>query len=121
MLDFSHGWNLSLVDWIIEGVKEVKADIETNKLTVTGKVDPTMLKQRVEDKTHKKVELISPQPKKDAAAAGGGDKKAEGKKSGEQKAEDKKPKEVPVKLSSVLHISIKKQNKKQNFRQFCLR
>ncbi|KAE9455695.1 hypothetical protein C3L33_12387, partial [Rhododendron williamsianum] len=75
------------------GVKEVKADIETNKLTVTGKVDPTKLKQRVEDKTHKKVELISPQPKKDAAAAGGGDKKAEGKKSGEQKAEDKKPKE----------------------------
>lgn len=91
----------------------MKADIETNKLTVTGKVDPTKLKQRVEDKTHKKVELISPQPKKDAAAAaaGGGDKKAEGKKSGEQKAEDKKPKEVPVKLSSVLHINIKNKTK----------
>lgn len=82
----------------------MKADFESNKLTVTGKVDPTKLKQRVEDKTHKKVELISPQPKKDAAAAGGGVTKAEEKKSSEQKADDKKPKEVHVKLWSVLPI-----------------
>lgn len=35
--------------------------------------------ERLEEKTKKKVELISPQPKEDAGA-GGGDKKSEEKK-----------------------------------------
>jgi hypothetical protein len=83
-------------------VEDFKADVENSKLTVTGKVDPKKLVQRIEDKTHKKVELLSPQPKKDAAA-GGGDKKAEDKKSGEQKADDKKPKE-PAMSTVVLKI-----------------
>ncbi|KAH7844165.1 hypothetical protein Vadar_025050 [Vaccinium darrowii] len=79
------------------GVEDMKADVENGKLTVTGKMDPKKLVQRIEDKTHKKVEILSPQPKKDAAAAGGGDKKAEdNKKSGEPKADDKKPKEPAV-------------------------
>ncbi|KAM7464188.1 hypothetical protein LguiA_032309 [Lonicera macranthoides] len=46
-----------------EGVERVKADSESNKLTVTGKVDPTRLRERLEYKTKKKVELLSPQPK----------------------------------------------------------
>ncbi|PSS23649.1 Heavy metal-associated isoprenylated plant protein, partial [Actinidia chinensis var. chinensis] len=79
-----------------KGVKEVKADIAGNKLTVTGKVDPANVRKKVEEKTHKKVELLSPQPI--VAAAGDGDKKSEeksGKKSGDKKADDKKPK-LPV-------------------------
>lgn len=59
-------------------------------MTVTGKVDPGAIKQRLEEKTKKKVELVSPQPKKD----GGGDKKPEEKaEKKEEKKEDKKPEE----------------------------
>ncbi|XP_051113393.1 heavy metal-associated isoprenylated plant protein 3-like [Andrographis paniculata] len=35
------------------------------KITVVGKVDPMKLRNKVEQKTHKKFELISPQPKKE--------------------------------------------------------
>ncbi len=75
-----------------DGVESVKADNASNKLTVTGKVDPTLLKERLEYKTKKKVEIVSPQPKKE-----GGDKKADEKsekKPDEKKADDKKPKEA---------------------------
>lgn len=76
------------------GVEDVKVDSAGNKLTVTGKVDPAKIKEKLEEKTNKKVEIVSPQPKKDG---GGGDKKAEEKpekKTEDKKAEDKKPKEV---------------------------
>lgn len=76
-------------------VQDVKADIASNKLTVVGKVDPAKVKERVEEKTRKKAEIVSVHPKKEAAAAGGGgDKKPDEKKADEKKAEDKKPKEV---------------------------
>ncbi|KAL1541323.1 heavy metal-associated isoprenylated plant protein 6-like [Salvia divinorum] len=52
------------------GVETVKADCDAKKLTVTGNVDPLWLREKVEIKTNKKVELISPQPKKDAASGG---------------------------------------------------
>ncbi|KAL6534151.1 hypothetical protein OROHE_013076 [Orobanche hederae] len=86
-----------------EGVQKVKADCTANKLTVTGNLDPSWLRERVEYKTKKKVELSSPQPKKD----GGSDKKpAEkpDKKAEEKKADDKKPKEDAV---STVVIKIK--------------
>ncbi|CAI9760671.1 unnamed protein product [Fraxinus pennsylvanica] len=84
-----------------EGVENVKADWGGNKLTVTGKVDPAWLRERVEYKTKKKVELVSPQPKKD-------DKKPEeksDKKPEEKKAEDKKPKE-PTPTTVVMKIKL---------------
>ncbi|KAL2533641.1 Heavy metal transport/detoxification superfamily protein [Abeliophyllum distichum] len=83
-----------------EGVENVKVDWESGKLTVTGKVDPSWLRERVEYKTKKKVALVSPQPKKDG---GGGEKKSEEKsekKAEEKKTEDKKPKEAA--LSTVV-------------------
>ncbi|KAL6507890.1 hypothetical protein OROGR_024085 [Orobanche gracilis] len=86
-----------------EGVQKVKADCAANKLTVTGNLDPAWLRERVEYKTKKKVELVSPQPKKD----GGSDKKAAekpDKKAEEKKADDKKPKEPAV---STVVIKIK--------------
>ncbi|KAG8371290.1 hypothetical protein BUALT_Bualt13G0072200 [Buddleja alternifolia] len=61
------------------------------KITVVGNVDPAKLREKVEQKTHKKVELISPLPKKDdnkekAATAGG-----EGKENNKQeKTKNKK-------------------------------
>lgn len=76
----------------------MKADTANNKLTVTGKVDPAGLREKVEQKTKKKVELLSPQPKKDSAGAGAGEKKSAEKtekKPEEKKTEEKKaPKEV---------------------------
>ncbi|XP_021619262.1 heavy metal-associated isoprenylated plant protein 5 [Manihot esculenta] len=80
----------------LEGVEAVKTDCEGNKLTVTGKVDPEKVKARVEEKTKKKVEIVSPQPKKD-----GGDKKPEEKKPEEKKPEEKKP---PKESTVVLKI-----------------
>lgn len=68
----------------------MKGDSSSNKLTVVGKVDPEKLRERVQSKTKKKVELISPQPKpKDK------DKDGDKKKDEPKKDEEKKPKEVP--------------------------
>ncbi|XP_068340811.1 heavy metal-associated isoprenylated plant protein 6-like [Pyrus communis] len=107
-----------------EGVEQVKTDSAANKLTVTGKVDPAGLKEKLEQKIKKKVELVSPQPKKDGGGGGGGDKKpaADGKaeKKGEEKkptddkkpaddkkaAEDKKAKEAPKESAVVLKIRL---------------
>ncbi|XP_038883783.1 heavy metal-associated isoprenylated plant protein 6-like [Benincasa hispida] len=71
----------------LDGVSDVKADPSSNKLTVTGKVDPAIIKTKLEQKTKKKIEIISPQPKKD----GSGDKKPDEKteKKTDEKAEKK--------------------------------
>ncbi|XP_047311921.1 heavy metal-associated isoprenylated plant protein 6-like [Impatiens glandulifera] len=87
-----------------EGAEEVKSDITNHKLTVTGKVDPAKLRQLIEDKTHKKVELISPLPKKDTAGAG--EKKPDEKKPEEKKPEAKKPEEKPKDSTVVLKMRL---------------
>ncbi|XP_043703772.1 heavy metal-associated isoprenylated plant protein 3-like isoform X2 [Telopea speciosissima] len=81
-----------------QGVEDVKADFSSNKLTVIGKVDPVKIRERIEQKTKKKVELISPLPKdggKDGGGGGGdGDKKTEEKSA--KKPDDKKIKQAPA-------------------------
>lgn len=76
-------------------MNSVKTDCEANKLTVIGKMNVFAIKEKLEGKTKKKVELISPQlPKKDAAV----EKKADEKKPEEvKKAPENKPKEVNLK------------------------
>ncbi|URD72838.1 hypothetical protein MUK42_07924 [Musa troglodytarum] len=49
-------------------VQEVKPEPESSKLTVVGKMDPRKLRDRLEAKTQKKVDLVSPIKKPDAAA-----------------------------------------------------
>ncbi|XP_059296594.1 heavy metal-associated isoprenylated plant protein 6-like [Lycium ferocissimum] len=86
------------------GVENVKSDCESGKLTVKGDVDPTWLRERVEIKTKKTVELISSPPKKD-----GGDKKSSDKaekKTEDKKADEKKPKEAQV-ISTVVALRIR--------------
>ncbi|KAL6585402.1 hypothetical protein OROMI_002046 [Orobanche minor] len=86
----------------LEGVEKVKADCDSKKLTVTGNVDPAWLREKVESKTKKKVEVISPQPKKNAggvAAACGGDNKAEEKS-------EKKTKEDVIITTVVMKIKL---------------
>ncbi|KAF3319904.1 Heavy metal-associated isoprenylated plant protein 26 [Carex littledalei] len=53
-----------------KGVEGVKMDRSANKVTVVGTMDPWKLQDRIQKKTKKKVEVISPAKKKD----GGGDK-----------------------------------------------
>lgn len=65
-----------------------KADVSADKLTVVGIVDPTELRDKLAEKTRKKVDLLFPQPKKDNKANDKSDQKQE------KKADDKKPKEV---------------------------
>ncbi|KAL3646795.1 hypothetical protein CASFOL_009339 [Castilleja foliolosa] len=80
----------------LEGVEKVKADCDAKKLTVRGTVDPTWLRDTVENKTKKKVELISPMPKKDSGATAGGDMKADEKSEKKTEEINKKPNEAVI-------------------------
>ncbi|KAI3878094.1 hypothetical protein MKX03_014362 [Papaver bracteatum] len=83
-----------------EGVEKCSADSTSNKITVIGKVDPVKLRENVESKTKKKVELLSPIPKKEDK--NGGDKK---KPEEAKKPDEKKPKEPQV-ITVVLKTSL---------------
>lgn len=75
------------------GVESVEAEATSNKLTVTGKVDPLKIRDYLNHKTKKKVELISPQPQKQDTNKNNNNK--EDKKSNDKKPDtDAKPKEV---------------------------
>ncbi|KAL0460155.1 UNVERIFIED_CONTAM: Heavy metal-associated isoprenylated plant protein 3 [Sesamum latifolium] len=99
---------------------------DEQRITVVGKVDPVKLRERVEQKTHKNVELISPHPKKDNANkknadgkenakgdGGNGDGKQEKKKEGKDKnsckdkSDEKKSKEKePPVTTAVLKVHL---------------
>lgn len=80
--------------------------IDGQKITVVGNVDPAKLREKAEQKTHKKVELISPHPKKDGGdkedakdkdnGGGGGGKKEKKKDTNDDKSDQKKSKEKEV-------------------------
>ncbi|KAJ9558902.1 hypothetical protein OSB04_013516 [Centaurea solstitialis] len=101
----------------LDGVESVRiGDSELTKITVIGNLDPAKLRQKVEEKTKKKVELISPAAKKTNAGDGdGGDNKKQQKQPPQQppsektktapKKEDKKPKEIPV-TTAVLKVPL---------------
>ncbi|KAL9300945.1 Heavy metal-associated isoprenylated plant protein 1 [Arabidopsis thaliana] len=62
----------------LEGVETVRADPDSNKLTLIGFImDPVKIAEKLQKKSKKKVELISPKPKKDT------------KENNEKKANDK--------------------------------
>ncbi|XWS74344.1 hypothetical protein CRYUN_Cryun02cG0206700 [Craigia yunnanensis] len=87
-----------------EGVETVKLEINSNKVTVIGAVDPTAIKEKLLKKTKKKVDLISPQPKKD-------DNKEEKKPDKEKNQNsdnkpEKKSKEAPV-TTADLKVQLK--------------
>ncbi|CDP07052.1 unnamed protein product [Coffea canephora] len=98
-----------------EGVEAVKVDSGSGKITVSGKVDPLKLREKLEDKTHKKVELLSPVPKKDKAKNDdAGDGKEEKKKDSKEKKpkdnsknkkDEKNSKELPV-TTAVLKVPL---------------
>ncbi|XP_065855300.1 heavy metal-associated isoprenylated plant protein 5-like [Euphorbia lathyris] len=85
----------------LEGVESAKTNRQSNKLTMTGEVDPEKVKARLEKKMKKEVQIVSPQPKKDAG--GGGEKKAD-EKAAEKKPEVKKPPPEETQIMVVLKI-----------------
>lgn len=102
-----------------EGVESLKGG-DGNKLTVIGKVDPVKLREMVEQKTKKKVELVSPVPKKEKDSdnkdkdGGGGEKKTGDKP--EKKSDDKKSKEPPV-TTAVMKVDLHCQGCVQKIRK----
>lgn len=87
------------------GVEGVKADAGNGKLTVMGKLDPWKLRDRVEAKTHKKVDLVSPAnfPKKGADANDPSSSSAK-MPAAVKKPDDKKPQDKASRL--FLHYII---------------
>lgn len=94
----------------LEGVEKAKAEWEANKLTVRGEMDPSKLREGLQEMLKKKVELISPQlPKKDKDGNKEGDNKKSDSKGNNKngnnkiskdskKSDDKKPKEKEVEI-----------------------
>lgn len=78
------------------GVETVKTDCSSNKVTVVGAVDPAAIKKKLVEKTKKKVDLVSPQPKKDDNKEEKKEKKPEKEKpqGSDDTKPEKKPKEV---------------------------
>ncbi|KAL2933229.1 Heavy metal-associated isoprenylated plant protein 6 [Bienertia sinuspersici] len=74
------------------GVEKINTECSIGKLTVVGKVDPVKIKEKVEEKTKKKVEIVSLQQPNKASnnkEGGGGEEKSDEKKSDEKKSEVK--------------------------------
>ncbi|XP_068656018.1 heavy metal-associated isoprenylated plant protein 7-like [Aristolochia californica] len=80
-----------------EGVEDVQTDSKTHKVVVKGKkADPLKVLDRVQRKSHRKVELLTPLPKPPAEDA----KKPEAEK---PKAEEKEPPVIIVLLKVHMH------------------
>ncbi|XWS47789.1 hypothetical protein CRYUN_Cryun13aG0015300 [Craigia yunnanensis] len=79
------------------GVEDVMTDCKSNKVVVKGeKADPLKVLERVQRKSHKQVELLSPIPKPAAPE----EKKAEEK----EKSKPEEKKEEPQVISVVLKV-----------------
>ncbi|GAA0184625.1 hypothetical protein LIER_31913 [Lithospermum erythrorhizon] len=89
-----------------EGVEGVKCEWDSNKVSVLGHVDPLKLREKMEQKTHKKVELISPLPKKENRENSNSNC-ADNNKPKDKKKElnETKPKELPV-TTAVMKVHL---------------
>ncbi|KAJ8512420.1 hypothetical protein OPV22_002854 [Ensete ventricosum] len=85
-----------------EGVKAVIVDAANNKLRAIGKVDPWKLKEFLEAKTHKMVDIISP---KDPPKKPKDDDKKKDCEDQKKSSDDKKPKPSAV-STAVLKIRL---------------
>ncbi|KAM3201812.1 heavy metal-associated isoprenylated plant protein 3 [Capsicum annuum] len=74
-------------------VEKVMRDVDSKKLTVIGKVDLVMLREKVAQETRKNVEVVSPIPKKDGKGKGGGDNGGDNVTGEEKKKMQKQNKE----------------------------
>ncbi|XP_047938111.1 heavy metal-associated isoprenylated plant protein 3-like isoform X2 [Salvia hispanica] len=83
------------------------ASIGDGQITVVGKIDPAKLRERVEKKTHKKVEVVSPKTKNGDAKEKTEKKKEEkntsNNKSDSEKSDHKEPPVTTAQLKVHLH------------------
>uniref|UniRef100_A0A5B6ZPP7 HMA domain-containing protein n=1 Tax=Davidia involucrata TaxID=16924 RepID=A0A5B6ZPP7_DAVIN len=83
-----------------EGVEDVQTDCKTQKVVVKGeKADPLKVKDRVEKKSHRQVELLSPIPKPPADDA----KKPEEKEAPKPEEKKEEPQVIIVVLKVHMH------------------
>lgn len=100
-----------------KGVETVKIDGAASKCAVTGKVDPVKLRDKLEEKTHKKVELLTPVPKKEKENTKNKDEPGDAKD--DKKKEKEKPKD---KNSNEKNKKDEEKNAKQvQILQYCSR
>ncbi|KAH7857248.1 hypothetical protein Vadar_010557 [Vaccinium darrowii] len=84
-----------------EGVEEVQTDCRTHKVVVKGeKADPVKVLERVQKKSHRQVELISPIPKPPAPED---EKKAEEKEVAKPEEKKEEPQVITVILQVHMH------------------
>ncbi|KAE8657148.1 palmitoyl-acyl carrier protein thioesterase [Hibiscus syriacus] len=82
-----------------QGIEDVIIDCKSNKVVVKGeKADPLKVLERVQRKSHRKVELLSPVPKPPAPE----EKKPEEKE--KYKPEEKKEEPVPITVVLKVHM-----------------
>ncbi|XP_004487068.1 heavy metal-associated isoprenylated plant protein 3 isoform X2 [Cicer arietinum] len=81
----------------VEGVEKLDVEKDTGKLTITGKVDPAKLRDKLASKMKKKVDLISPLPKENKSQ---NDNK---NKPDDKKSKQKEPPETTAVLKMELH------------------
>ncbi|KAH1115394.1 hypothetical protein J1N35_008772 [Gossypium stocksii] len=102
-------FTLGFLFFFMEGVETVKTESNSNKVTVTGAVDPAAIKEKLVKKTRKNVDLVSPQPKKDDNKEEKKEKKPEKNQASDDnnnKKPEKKPKEAPV-TTADLKVQLK--------------
>ncbi|KAK7262265.1 hypothetical protein RJT34_29831 [Clitoria ternatea] len=88
-----------------QGVETVKVDSDAGKLTVTGKLNPSKVRESLAEKINKKVELVSPQPKKEKEKEKekeNKDTRTNNNKQSENKTHDKKTKDKEVVVTTVV-------------------
>ncbi|XP_022755592.1 heavy metal-associated isoprenylated plant protein 3-like isoform X2 [Durio zibethinus] len=91
----------------LEGVETVTIESSSNKVTVIGAVEPTAVKEKLVKETKKKVDLISPQPKKDDNKEEKTEKKPDKEKNQDSDNKpDKKPKDAPL-TTADLKVQLK--------------
>ncbi|XP_059302637.1 heavy metal-associated isoprenylated plant protein 3 [Lycium ferocissimum] len=86
-----------------EGVEKVICDNDANKVTAIGKVDPLKLKEKMERKLKKPVQLISPLPKDCKKEKNQNENDTKGTKGDDKKNKEKEPPVTTTVLKLHLH------------------
>ncbi|KAH0659635.1 hypothetical protein KY289_028383 [Solanum tuberosum] len=86
-----------------EGVEKVISDSETNKVTAIGEVDALKLKEKVERKMNRAVQLISPLPKDCKKEKKQNENEPKSTKGDDKKIKEKEPPVTTVILKLHLH------------------
>ncbi|TMW92920.1 hypothetical protein EJD97_012410 [Solanum chilense] len=86
-----------------EGVEKVTCDSEANKVTAIGEVDALKLKEKVERKMNRPVQLISPLPKDCKKEKKQNENDSKSSKGDDKKTKEKEPPVTTVELKLHLH------------------